>query len=336
MKPIHKLLIASLAAVALALPSQAAPVTWGTVQNITGASNIVSTGLASNSLAGVNFGITIGTTTLVNNGSVDIEFKSLRSGQNVTLSNGINVAAASAWGNWGNAAANSAIAGNLGIVLDSNLGIELNAPVALSADITLSNLSIGTQYQIQFFADSTGNNSQTIAGSGNMDSKNGQFVTGTFTADATTQVLAVTRATGNTQFAVANALTIGTLPVADTTPPTWTATWPQAAPLSSTSLTVRAKTNEAGKAYYVVLPDGAPAPSSAQVKAATDSSNTPVSASGSLILSANIEASATVGSLSPGTAYDVYFAAEDGVTNLQVSPAIVDASTSAPDTTPPE
>ena len=57
---------------------------------------------------------------------------------------------------------NSAVTGNFGIVLDSNIGIEGGLP---SATITLSGLSIGTQYQLQFFADSTGNNSQTISGS---------------------------------------------------------------------------------------------------------------------------------------------------------------------------
>jgi CotH kinase protein/Chitobiase/beta-hexosaminidase C-terminal domain/Lamin Tail Domain len=122
---------------------------------------------------------------------------------------------------------------------------------------------------------------------------------------------------------------------AETTPPTWIATWPQAAPLSTTSLSVRAHTNETGTAYYVILPDGAPAPSAAQVKAGTNSSNTPVSSSGSLVLTANIEATASVTGLSPGTAYDVYFVAQDAVPNLQASPAKVDAATLAPDTTPP-
>ena len=330
MKRTSKLLLAGLAAFVLPVLSHAASVTWGPVQAITGAGDILSTGVTS--LAGANFGITTGTATIVNNGAVDIEFKSLRSGQNATLSNGITVAADSTWGNWGNNAANSAITGNFGVVLDSNLGIEAGGPT--SASITLSSLTIGTQYQIQFFADSTGTNTQTISGCGNMDSKNGQFVTGTFTADATSQVLTMTR---NTDFGVANALTIGTVGSGpDTTPPEWIATWPQANPLSPTSLTVRAKANEAGTAYYVVLPDGAAAPSSAQVKAGTDSSNTPVSAAGSLALTTT-EATAPVGGFSPSTAYDVWFVAQDAAAspNLQVSPTMVDATTQPPDNAPP-
>ena len=110
MKRTSKLLLAGLAALVLPVLSHAASVTWGSVQAITGASDIVSTDVTS--LAGANFGITTGTATIVNNGAVDIEFKSLRSGQSATLSNGITVAADSTWVNWGFAGGNSAITGN--------------------------------------------------------------------------------------------------------------------------------------------------------------------------------------------------------------------------------
>ncbi len=185
--------------------------TWGAPTAITGAGNIKSAGVSN--LAGANFGITSGTTTTVpasETGTVSVEFRSLRSGQNVTLSNGINVAADSTWGNWGFASGNSAVAGNFGIVLDSNLGIE--TPGATAATVTLSNLTVGAQYRFQFFTDSTGSNSQTISGSAAINSQNGQFVAGTFTADATSRVLTVTR---NSSFAVVNALTIG---IVDTPP----------------------------------------------------------------------------------------------------------------------
>ena len=190
----------------LAGTANAATVTWGSVETITGGSNIQSAGVTD--LAGANFGRTTGTTTIVNNGSVDIEFKSLNSGQNVTLSNGVNVAAASAWGNWGGNGGISGVGGTFETVLDYNLGIEEGNP--LSATITLSGLTNGTQYQIQFFADSTGSNTQKISGSDSMNSLTGKFVTGTFTADATSQVLTVTYTDNN--FAVANALTIGVIP----------------------------------------------------------------------------------------------------------------------------
>ena len=129
----------------------------------------------------------------------------MNTGESIVLANGITVAASSAWGAWGYNGGNSSMAGNYGVVLDTNIGIEEGNPA--SATITLSGLTNGTQYQIQFFADSTGSNSQTISGSDPMNSLNGQFVTGTFTADATSQVLNVSYTTGN--FGVANALTIG-------------------------------------------------------------------------------------------------------------------------------
>ena len=195
-------IIIGIAGAAMTLPGSAAVIAWGSVQAITGAGNIISTGVTS--LAGANFGIPTGTTTIVNNGVVDVEFKSLRSGENATLSNGITVAAAASWENWGFQGAVSSIGGTFETVLDSNLGDETNP---LTSTITLSDLTVGTLYQIQFFADSTGNNGQTIEGSSTMNSRTGQFVTGTFTADATSQMLTVTSTSGG--FAVANALTVG-------------------------------------------------------------------------------------------------------------------------------
>jgi hypothetical protein len=202
------LCVTAIAVLVMGGTAQAAMVTWDLAQTITGASDIQSTGVTD--LAGANFGRITGTTTIVNNGSVDIEFKSLRSGQNVTLSNGVNVAAADTWGNWGFNGAISSVGGTFETVLDWNLGDE-DAP--LSSTLTLSNLGIGTQYQIQFFAAATASRLETISGSGNLNTriggKEGQFVVGTFTADATSQLLTVS---GPVEFVVANALTIGVIP----------------------------------------------------------------------------------------------------------------------------
>lgn len=311
-----------IAALAVSLSSQAAPVTWGSVSSITGASNIDSTDLSS--IAGANFGVTTGTTTTVNNGFVDIEFKSLNSGQNVTLSNGITVAAEASWENWGLQTAVSGVGGTFETVLDSNLGDE-TAPLA--SIINLSNLTSDTQYRIQFFADSTGNNSQTISGSSAMNSKNGQFVTGTFTADATSQALNVSVISGG--FMVANALTVGVVSSGDpdTTPPTWVSGWPKVDTQTIDSFTVRARTDEAGAAYYVVLAGGSAAPDANQVKAATDGVGAPAIDSGSLVLTANIEATASVTGLTRTTSYDVYVVAEDAVPNLQAAPELVSTAT---------
>jgi hypothetical protein len=320
-----------LAVFALTPSSHAAEITWGSPTNITAASDISSTGVTS--LAGANFGnpSQVATTPAsidVNNGSVDVTFTRVGASSSSALTNGITVGTSSAWELWGYNSGNSNMAGNYGVVLDTNLGIE--GPT--SATITLSGLNIGTQYRIQFFADSTGSNSQTILGSAAMNTLGGQHVTGTFTADALSQVLTMTR---NTDFGVANALTIGVVASGgDTTPPEWTATWPQAAPLSTTSLTVRARINEAGTAYYVVLANGASAPTAAQVKAGNDSTNSAALGSGSIPLTANTEATAPVTGLTTDSTYGVYFVAEDAAPNLQPSPSVVSVSLSSSATEP--
>lgn len=193
----------------MALPASAAVITWGSVQTITGASDIISTGVTA--LAGADFGITTGTTTTVNNGSVDVDFESMRSGQSDTLSNGITVAVAAGWINFGpngGITATPSITGNFETILNRNIGIE-PPDSAATENITLSGLVNGTTYQIQAFVDSTGTNGQTISGSATMNSLPGQYVVGTFTADSTSQVLSVTTTSGG--FGVINALTIGTV-----------------------------------------------------------------------------------------------------------------------------
>jgi autotransporter-associated beta strand protein len=120
-----------------------------------------------------------------------------------------------------------------------------------------------------------------------------------------------------------------TAPAADTTPPTWTATWPKADTATSSGFTARARINEAGTAYFVVVPDAATAPSVAQIIAGTDASNAPALASGSIVLAANTENSSVVSTLSASTAYDVYFVAQDdeSTPNVQLAATKVDVTT---------
>ncbi|MCX6878183.1 MAG: hypothetical protein NTW21_30885 [Verrucomicrobia bacterium] len=117
---------------------------------------------------------------------------------------------------------------------------------------------------------------------------------------------------------------------ADTSPPAWIAGWPQADPLSPTSLTVRAKTDETGTAYYVVLATGATAPTAAQVQAGNDSTDAPALKSGSIPVTANTEATAPVTGLTTDSTYDVWFVAEDAVPYLQAAPSMVSVSLVSP------
>ncbi len=115
------------------------------------------------------------------------------------------------------------------------------------------------------------------------------------------------------------------LPDVDVTPPAWASTYPKITAVNAGGFTLRAKTDEASTAYYVVLADGSPAPTSAAVKAGSGAIR-----SGSMVLAAGAEGTATIAGLVPSTAYDVWFVAEDCTPNLQASPAKVDVTTPAP------
>ncbi|MCX6878181.1 MAG: hypothetical protein NTW21_30875, partial [Verrucomicrobia bacterium] len=179
-------------------------------------------------------------------------------------------------------------------------------------------------YQIQLFASGGDNNNVLITGGPSLSvgggaggSGFGHYAVGTFTATGSSQVITISGGEP-----VMNALTIGVIPGSDSTPPDWIAGWPQAAQLTPTSLTVRARSNETGTAYYVVLATGATAPNAAQVKAGTDSTDAPA-LSGSIPVTANTETTAPVTGLTTGSSYDVYFVAEDTMPNLQASPSMV-------------
>ena len=114
----------------------------------------------------------------------------------------------------------------------------------------------------------------------------------------------------------------------DNTPPSWTATYPQVnrTPASVTGI---ANLDEAGTAYFVALPSGATAPTSAQVKAGTDAADSPAAAATIAGLLAGIDGSVNIGGLTVGVTYDVYFVAQDLAGNLQASPQLVSSAPAA-------
>jgi hypothetical protein len=118
----------------------------------------------------------------------------------------------------------------------------------------------------------------------------------------------------------------------DTDAPIWTATYPSTANITSTGFDVMVNLDEIGTAYYVVVADGATAPTSAQVKAGTDVSDVAALADGSIaVLAATTEYTATINTLAANTAYDVYVVAEDDEAspNLMASPSPLNVTTSA-------
>ncbi|WP_418790776.1 S-layer homology domain-containing protein [Phosphitispora sp. TUW77] len=119
----------------------------------------------------------------------------------------------------------------------------------------------------------------------------------------------------------------------DTTPPTFADTYPKTVNVQLTQFDLLVKCNEAGNAYFVVLPNDAAVPSSAQVKAGQDAGgNSLVDAfKGNVALTANTEASIAISGLTVSTDYDIYVVAEDNDTNLQVNPVKVEVRTNDPD-----
>lgn len=120
----------------------------------------------------------------------------------------------------------------------------------------------------------------------------------------------------------------------DITAPTWTSNYPKAENASPSGFTAKVNINEPGTAYFVIVPNGATAPTSAQVKAGQDASGTPLANNlkGTIACAAaSTEYTLAVSGLTASTDYDVYFVAEDDETtpNLQASPVKVDVATTA-------
>ena len=119
---------------------------------------------------------------------------------------------------------------------------------------------------------------------------------------------------------------------ADVKAPTFENSTPSASSIAQTGFTLGTDIDEAGTIYYVVVADGATAPSSAEVKAGT------ASGGGSAVTSGNAAVSSggftnnfSVTGLTASTAYDVYVVAQDdqGTPNLQAAPTKIDVLTIA-------
>jgi hypothetical protein len=114
------------------------------------------------------------------------------------------------------------------------------------------------------------------------------------------------------------------------TAPVYTLGWPKAEGATQTGFTAKVNSSSAGNSYYVIVPNGASAPTSAQVKAGQDASGTPVADNlkGTIACAAGAtEYTSVVSGLTGNTTYDVYFVAEDAVPNLQAAPTKVSVTT---------
>jgi hypothetical protein len=116
----------------------------------------------------------------------------------------------------------------------------------------------------------------------------------------------------------------------DSTPPIFENSTPSISSVTQSGFTLGTDINEAGIIYYVVVADGASAPTSAEVKSGRGSGDVgQIDSGNTAVTSGDFSKNFSVTNLSKETAYDVYVVAEDdnGIPNLQVSPKKIDVAT---------
>lgn len=116
----------------------------------------------------------------------------------------------------------------------------------------------------------------------------------------------------------------------DVTAPAWDDGYPKTEKVEDTRGILVVKLSEACTAYYMVVPSGSTAPTSAEVKAGTDYGSVTVGPTGSInVTSPELSYRDTITGASASTSYDIYVAAEDGSSNLQSAPAKISITTTA-------
>ena len=115
---------------------------------------------------------------------------------------------------------------------------------------------------------------------------------------------------------------------ADTTAPVFENSTPIASSIFSSGFTLETDIDEAGKIYYVVVADGAIAPTSNDVKSGTgECGSASVTSGNATVNSDGFTNNFSVTGLTINTAYDVYVIAEDNANNLQTNPIKLDVTT---------
>ncbi len=115
------------------------------------------------------------------------------------------------------------------------------------------------------------------------------------------------------------------------TAPSWTATYPKVIHVEDTRLTLLVNMDDAGKAYYIVVPSGATAPTSAEVKAGANYDTVTVYQAGTVdVASANKTVMENIEGAQPNTSADIWVVAEDNAGNLQSTPVKISITTTGP------
>jgi hypothetical protein len=213
-------------------PAKAAVINWGSAQNITGSSDVITTGTLFASANFFSTGTQAGSGNITVNGVQFDGFQSARtlapgSGPTSLTVGNITLTGTSPVVNEGNL---QGFAGTGGPASYNNLLNQLayvyNTPTSGSMGVSVGGLTNGAQYLIQFWVnDSRGGGpaTRTTLVDGNTLKLNttgtagglGQYITGTFTADSTTQSFQVTGGVGSVAYA--NAMQVRLLVVPEPT-----------------------------------------------------------------------------------------------------------------------
>jgi len=123
-----------------------------------------------------------------------------------------------------------------------------------------------------------------------------------------------------------------TIAAVDDTAPSFETSTPSYSSVTQTGFTLTTDIDEAGDIFYVVLADGATAPTSTEVVNGTGNAGAaPVTSDDVSVTTGGFSNAFSVTGLTAGTDYDVYVVARDdeGSPNLQVSPSKIDITTLA-------
>ncbi|MGJ8682935.1 beta strand repeat-containing protein, partial [Paraglaciecola sp.] len=201
------------------------------------------------------------------------------------------------------------------------------SPTSINQSVTDINATVGTFSTID--ADGGDTHAYTLI-SGAGDTNNASFNISGNTLRTTSALTAgnydvrVNSNDGTDDYAEALSVTVvdNIAPVFDVTPST--------SSITQVTFTLTTDVNEAGTIYYVIVADGATAPTSTEVKAGTGSGGADQVTSGhDTVSSGGFANNFSVTGLTAGTAYDVYVVAEDISANLQANPTKIDVTTNS-------
>ncbi|MBI9064296.1 MAG: DUF4465 domain-containing protein [Marinilabiliaceae bacterium] len=115
----------------------------------------------------------------------------------------------------------------------------------------------------------------------------------------------------------------------DLTAPVLNEGYPKVDGITYNSATLKLSLNEAGNAWWVILPNGSAAPSHQQIKAGTDATDIALAEhlKGNLTFSADVEAQTGIASLNSNAGYIVYISVEDNLSNAMSDVASVSFKT---------